>query len=284
MKKPKVKAPMSKDYQELAYLMELWGLNTVCQEAACPNIGECWAKRTATFMLLGDTCTRACRFCNIKTGKPKAVDPKECETLAKAVKHLNLQHVVITSVTRDDLKDGGAQHFANTITEIRKLNPLVTIEILTPDFLNKGNCYEVIVKSKPDVFNHNLETVPRLYRSVRLGARYYNSLRLLDKVKEKDPTIFTKSGIMVGLGESRDEVLQLMDDLIVANVDFFTIGQYLQPTEKHHPVIDYVNDETFKFYEMQAKARGFKMVSASALTRSSYHADEHFNILKKSNF
>lgn len=279
--KPRVRAPMSQDYQELHHLIKLWGLNTVCQEAACPNIGECWNKRHATFMILGDTCTRACAFCNIKTGKPNEVDQQEPERVADAIKHLQLRHVVITSVDRDDLPDGGATHFLKTVSAIRKKNPQTTIEILTPDFLRKDGAIEIIVSAKPDVFNHNLETVPSLYRKVRPGARYLNSLNLLQTVKKLDPTIFTKSGLMVGLGEERDEILQVMDDLRIANVDFITIGQYLQPTENHYQIAEYISDETFEFYKAQAIAKGFKMVSSSALTRSSYHADEDFELLKK---
>ncbi len=279
--KPHVRAPMSAEYHEVEHLMNLWGLNTVCKEAACPNIGECWAKRHATFMILGDTCTRACAFCHIKTGKPNEVDPNEPERVAKAVAHLKLQHVVVTSVDRDDLPDGGANHFAQTIAQIRLHNKETTIEILTPDFLRKDGAVEIIIKSKPDIFNHNLETVPGLYKKVRPGARYFNSLNLLKQVKDADKTIYTKSGLMVGLGEKREEILQVMDDLRCANVDFITIGQYLQPTPKHYKVAEYVNQETFEFYRAQAVARGFKMVASSALTRSSYHAGDYFNKLKQ---
>jgi len=271
---------MSPEYQEVEHLMNLWNLNTVCKEAACPNIGECWAKRHATFMILGDTCTRACAFCNIKTGKPQTVDEKEPERVANAVAHLQLKHVVITSVDRDDLLDGGAQHFANTISEIRKRTPQTTIEILTPDFLRKKGSAEIIIQAKPDIFNHNLETVPGLYKTVRPGARYFNSLMLLKQIKDADNTIYTKSGLMVGLGERRDEILQVMDDLRIADVDFITIGQYLQPTPKHYKVAEYVNEDTFEFYRAQAVARGFKMVASSALTRSSYHAGDYFEKLR----
>ncbi len=280
-KKPRVQAPQGQQFEELQHLINLWGLNTVCQEAACPNIGECWSKKHATFMILGDTCTRACSFCNIKTGKPKEVDQSEPEKIAKAVKHLGLKHVVITSVDRDDLEDGGAFHFAQVVSKIRQYNADTTIEILTPDFLRKPSALKIIVEAKPDVFNHNLETVPSLYRKVRPGARYFNSLDLLKNVKNADYEIFTKSGLMVGLGETEDEILQVMDDMRVANVDFITIGQYLQPTPNHYPVKEYVSEEKFKFYETQAKAKGFFMVSASALTRSSYHAGDDFAKLKR---
>jgi len=278
--KPRVRAPMSKDYKELEHLMNLWSLNTICKEGACPNRGECWSKRHAAFMILGDTCTRACAFCNVKTGKPEPVDKLEPERVAKAVKHLGLKHVVITSVDRDDLPDGGAAHFANVINEIRKHSKGTTIEILTPDFLRKEGAVNVIIEAKPDVFNHNLETVPGLYKTVRPGARYFNSLSLLKNVKDADKTIFTKSGLMVGLGETRQEILQVMDDLREAKVDFLTLGQYLQPTPKHYKVAEYVDEETFEFYKIQALAKGFSMVSSSALTRSSYHADEDFEKLK----
>lgn len=280
-KKPRVRAPMSKEYEEVAHLLNLWNLNTICQEGACPNRGECWSKRHAAFMILGDTCTRACAFCNVKTGKPEAVDEGEPERVAQAIKHMGLNHVVITSVDRDDLPDGGAQHFANTIYAIRNHSPQTTIEILTPDFLRKKNAPDVIIKAKPDVFNHNLETIPGLYKAVRPGARYFNSLMLLKNVKEADDTIFTKSGLMVGLGEKKEEILQVMDDLREADVDFLTIGQYLQPTPKHYPVAEYVSDEMFEYYKVQAYAKGFSMVSCSALTRSSYHAGEDFQRLKE---
>lgn len=276
----RVKAPISKQYQETAALLREHKLHTVCEEAACPNVGECWEKRHATMMILGDTCTRACSFCNVKTGKPGAVDPFEPYRVADAVQKLGLSHVVITSVDRDDLEDGGAGHFVEVIQAIRKMSPDTTVEILTPDFLRKEGVIEKIVAVKPDVFNHNLETVPRLYPSVRPGARYYHSLRLLDTVKTIDPTLFTKSGIMLGLGEERHEVMQVMDDLRAAKVDFLTIGQYLQPTPKHHPVIDYVTPEQFEAYASIARSKGFLMVASSPLTRSSYHAGDDYKIMK----
>ena len=272
----RVKAPSSKAYFETRAIMRENNLATVCEEAACPNIGECWSKRHATMMIMGEICTRACSFCNVATGKPNALDPFEPTNVAQAVRKLGLKHVVVTSVDRDDLEDGGADHFAQVIAAIREAAPLTTIEVLTPDFLRKDGALEVVVAAKPDVFNHNLETVPRLYAPVRPGARYFHSLRLLDQVKSIDPTIFTKSGIMVGLGESRDEVLQVMDDLRSADVDFLTIGQYLQPTPKHHAVDRFVSPDEFKSYEKHAYAKGFLMVSASPLTRSSYHADQDF--------
>ena len=255
-------------------------LNTVCEEAACPNIGECWAKGHATMMILGDTCTRACSFCNVKTGKPGALDPFEPENVAQSVAKLGLAHVVVTSVDRDDLADGGADHFARTITCIRQASPDTTIEVLVPDFQKKPGALEMVVEAKPDVFNHNMETVPRLYASVRPGARYFHSLRILAEVKEMDPSIFTKSGIMVGLGEQREEVLQIMDDLRSADVDFMTIGQYLQPTAKHHVLDRFVTPEEFAAYERNAYGKGFLMVSATPLTRSSYHAGDDFERLR----
>ena len=276
----RVKAPVSKTYNETRELMRGLNLTTVCEEAACPNIGECWAKKHATMMIMGEICTRACAFCNVSTGKPNALDPFEPVNVATAVKTLGLNHVVITSVDRDDLKDGGAQHFAEVITAIREATPETTIEILTPDFLKKPGALEVVVAAKPDVFNHNLETVPKLYPSVRPGARYYHSLRLLERVKELDPTMFTKSGLMVGLGEEREEVSQVMDDMRVANIDFITIGQYLQPTVKHHALHRFVTPDEFAVLEKQAYAKGFLMVSASPLTRSSHHAGEDFAKLK----
>jgi lipoic acid synthetase len=260
--------------------MRQLNLNTVCEEAACPNIGECWAKRHATFIILGQVCTRACAFCNIQTGRPDPVDPKEPNNVARAVLHLALRHVVITSVDRDDLPDGGAEHFALTIQAIRNLCPGTTIEILTPDFLRKGGAEDIVIDAAPDVFNHNLETVPRLYPTVRPGARYFNSLRLLGKVKERSPHMFTKSGLMVGLGEEKAEVYQVMDDLRAAGVDFLTIGQYLQPTPKHHPLVRFVPPPEFEEYAEMARGKGFLMVSSSPLTRSSYHADEDFEKLK----
>jgi lipoic acid synthetase len=283
LKKPdwiRVKAPTSKEYFATKNLVQEHKLHTVCEEAACPNIGECWAKRHATFMILGDICTRACRFCNVKTGQPLLLDPHEPERVAQAVKKMNLSHVVITSVDRDDLDDGGANHFASVIYEIRKLSPYTTIEVLTPDFLRKEGAIEIVVKARPDVFNHNLETVPRLYASVRPGARYFHSLKLLDTVKKLDPTIFTKSGIMVGLGEEKNEVYQVMDDLRTANVDFMTIGQYLQPTPKHHQVMDFITPEQFEEYASRGRAKGFLLIAATPLTRSSYHADSDFKQLQ----
>ena len=256
-------------------------LKTVCQEANCPNITECWSKRHATFLIMGDTCTRACAFCDVITGKPKALDPIEPYKIAHAVNKLNLKHTVITSVDRDDLKDGGANHFYDVIIETKKLNPLTTIEVLTPDFLRKGDSYKKVVEAAPDVFNHNIETVPNLYRQVRPGSRYFASLELLKNVKIINKNIFTKSGIMVGLGENKDEILQVMDDLRSADVDFLTIGQYLQPSEKHHPLDRYYKPEEFDELKSIAESKGFLLVSSSPLTRSSYHADEDFTVLKK---
>ena len=256
-------------------------LNTVCQEANCPNITECWSKRHATFMIMGDTCTRACGFCDVKTGKPKSLDPLEPLKIANATKELNLKHVVITSVDRDDLRDGGAEHFSEVINETRKLNKNTTIEVLTPDFLRKGNAYKKVVDANPDVFNHNIETVPSLYLKVRPGARYFASLELLKSAKKINKKIFTKSGIMLGLGEERDEILQVMDDLISAEVDFLTIGQYLQPSVKHYPLKRYVHPEEFEKLKTIAKSKGFLIVASSPLTRSSYHADEDFSKMKK---
>jgi lipoic acid synthetase len=276
----RVKAPGSPKWAETNRIVKENGLVTVCEEAGCPNIGECWEKKHATFMIMGDTCTRACAFCNVKTGMPQALDRGEPESVAIAVEKLGLEHVVITSVDRDDLADGGAQHFADVINAIRARSPKTTIEVLTPDFLRKDGALEIVVKARPDVFNHNLETVPAKYLKVRPGARYFHSVRLLQRVKELDPTIFTKSGIMVGLGEERNEVLQLMDDLRSAEVDFLTIGQYLQPTKKHHPVVRFVPPTEFKAYETTAYAKGFLLVSATPLTRSSHHAGEDFAKLK----
>jgi lipoic acid synthetase len=278
-KKPdwiRVKAPGSRGYEQTRDIIKQHGLHTVCEEAACPNIGECWEKKHATFMIMGDTCTRACAFCNVKTGLPGALDPVEPEHVGDAVAKLGLSHVVITSVDRDDLTDGGAQHFADVIRAIRVRSPTTTIEVLTPDFLRKERALEKVAAARPDVFNHNLETVPSRYLTVRPGARYFHSLRLLQQVKELEPKMFTKSGMMVGLGEERNEVLQVMDDLRSAQVDFLTIGQYLQPTRKHHPVIRFVTPDEFKAYETIAYAKGFLMVSASPLTRSSHHAGEDF--------
>ena len=276
----RVKAPVSKGYQETRELVRSHKLVTVCEEAGCPNIGECWDKKHATFMIMGEICTRACAFCNVATGRPLPLDMEEPANVAKAVKQMGLSHVVITSVDRDDLEDGGAEHFEKVICAIREVSPETTIEILTPDFLRKPGALERVVAAKPDVFNHNLETVPRLYPSIRPGARYFTSLALLQRVKEVDPTIFTKSGIMVGLGEERNEVLQLMDDLRTADVDFLTIGQYLQPTRKHHKVERFVTPEEFKSYEDIAYTKGFLMVSSSPLTRSSHHAGDDFARLK----
>ncbi len=284
LKKPdwiRVKAPVSKEYQETRDLMRNLKLNTVCEEASCPNIGECWAKRHATVMILGSVCTRACTFCNIKTGRPDLLDPHEPERVGEAVAQMGLHHVVITSVDRDDLEDGGAYHFAETIKAIRKKTPQTTIEVLTPDFLRKEGAIEIVVNARPDVYNHNLETVPRLYTEVRPGARYFHSLRLLQTVKELDPSLFTKSGIMVGLGEDKGEVYQVMDDLRAASVDFMTIGQYLQPTPKHHVVDRFVTPSEFEDYARMARGKGFLMVSASPLTRSSYHAGDDFLRLRE---
>jgi lipoyl synthase len=276
----RVKAPISKGYQDTQAIVRANGLHTVCEEAGCPNIGECWDKKHATFMIMGDTCTRACAFCNVRTGLPGPLDPAEPEHVAEATAKLALAHVVITSVDRDDLDDGGAGHFAQVISAIRARCAHTTIEVLTPDFLRKEGADETVVAAKPDVFNHNLETVPSKYLTVRPGARYFASIRLLQRAKEIDPTIFTKSGIMVGLGEERNEVLQVMDDLRTAGVDFLTIGQYLQPTRKHHEVVRFVPPDEFKALETVAYAKGFLMVSASPLTRSSHHAGEDFARLK----
>lgn len=276
----RVKAPTSPEYAETRRLMRGLRLNTVCEEAACPNIGECWKKKHATVMILGDTCTRACAFCNIKTGMPTHPDPDEPDNVAIAVGEMGLEHVVITSVDRDDLADGGADQFVRVIRRLRETAPRTTIEILTPDFMRKDGAVEAVVKARPDVYNHNLETVPRLYPTIRPGARYFHSLRLLNQVKELDPTVFTKSGIMVGLGETKQEVYQVMDDLRSADVDFITIGQYLQPTPKHAAVDRFVTPEEFADYASMARAKGFLMVSASPLTRSSHHAGEDFVKLK----
>ena len=256
-------------------------LHTVCQEASCPNISECWSNRHATFMIMGDVCTRACSFCNVKTGKPTFLDPLEPSKIALATKELNLKHVVITSVDRDDLEDGGANHFSKVITQTRKINKKTTIEVLTPDFLRKGESYKVVVNANPDVFNHNIETVPRLYREVRPGSRYFASVNLLKSVKDMNKKIFTKSGIMLGLGETKDEIIQVMDDLLTANVDFLTIGQYLQPTVKHFPLKRYVHPNEFNELKEIALSKGFLIVSSSPLTRSSYHADKDFAEMKK---
>jgi lipoyl synthase len=282
-KKPdwiRVKAPVSAGYFATQKLMRDNGLHTVCEEAGCPNIGECWEKKHATFMIMGDTCTRACSFCNVKTGLPGPLDAAEPEQVADATAKLGLAHIVVTSVDRDDLADGGAKHFADTIRAIRARCPQTTIEVLTPDFLRKDGALELVVAARPDVFNHNLETVPSLYLTVRPGARYFHSLRLLQQVKELEPGMFTKSGIMVGLGEERNEVLQVMDDLRSAGVDFLTVGQYLQPTRKHHEVKRFVPPDEFKALETIAYSKGFLMVAASPLTRSSHHAGEDFARLK----
>jgi lipoic acid synthetase len=283
LKKPdwiRVRAPVSRGYAATQAIVRANGLHTVCEEAGCPNIGECWEKKHATFMILGDTCTRACAFCNVKTGLPGPLDPREPEHVAEATQKLALAHVVVTSVDRDDLDDGGAEHFAQTIRAIRAHCPATTIEVLTPDFLRKDGAIERVVAARPDVFNHNLETVPSRYLTVRPGARYFNSVRLLQQVKELDARMFTKSGIMVGLGEERNEVLQVMDDLRSAGVDFLTIGQYLQPTRKHHPVMRFVPPDEFEALKSVAYAKGFLMVSASPLTRSSHHAGDDFARLK----
>ena len=276
----RVKAPGPGAFAETSKIVREHGLHTVCVEASCPNIGECWAVRHATFLILGDVCTRACAFCNVKTGLPDALDQAEPERVAEATAKLGLKHVVITSVDRDDLADGGAEHFARTIRAIRKASPGTTIEVLTPDFLRKDGALEQVVEAKPDVFNHNLETVPSHYQAVRPGARYFHSVRLLQRVKELDAGMFTKSGIMVGLGEERNEVLQVMDDLRSAEVDFITIGQYLRPSPKHHGVARYVPPDEFEALKSIAYAKGFLMVAASPLTRSSHHAGEDFARLK----
>jgi lipoyl synthase len=276
----RVKAPGSPKWAETNRIVKDNKLVTVCEEAGCPNIGECWEQKHATFMILGDTCTRACAFCNVKTGLPAALDTDEPRRIGEAVAKMGLKHVVITSVDRDDLADGGAQHFVEVIDAIRQSAPATTIEILTPDFLRKPGAIEAVARAKPDVFNHNLETVPSKYLKVRPGARYFHSIRLLQLVKEVDPAIFTKSGIMVGLGEERNEVLQLMDDLRAAEVDFITIGQYLAPSRKHHPIVRFVTPDEFKGYETIAYAKGFLMVSATPLTRSSHHAGDDFAKLK----
>ena len=278
----RVKAPTSREYGETRRTLREFGLNTVCEEAACPNIGECWSKAHATFMILGSVCTRACAFCNVATGNPRgALDPHEPDNVALAVARLGLKHVVVTSVDRDDLDDGGAGHFANTIAAIRRSSPATTIEVLTPDFRDKPpGALEAVIAAKPDVFNHNLETVPRLYRAIRPGARYGQSLELLARAKTISPDVFTKSGIMVGLGEERAEISQVMDDLRAADVDFLTIGQYLQPTPKHAAVAEFVAPEAFEELRRIGLAKGFLLVAASALTRSSYHADRDFRALQ----
>jgi lipoyl synthase len=277
----RVRAPGSPGYNETRSIVREHGLVTVCEEAACPNIGECWSQKHATMMIMGDICTRACAFCNVATGLPLPLDPTEPVRAGDAVAKMGLKHVVITSVDRDDLADGGAAHFAAVVHAIRAAAPGTTIEILTPDFLRKEGAAEVVIDSAPDVFNHNLETVPRLYLKIRPGARYYASLRLLERVKERDPSRFTKSGLMVGLGETKEEVMQVMDDMRSAGVDFLTIGQYLQPTRKHAPIDRFVTPDEFAAYEAIARAKGFLMVSASPLTRSSHHAGEDFARLQE---
>jgi lipoic acid synthetase len=277
----RVKAPSSAEASEVAKLMRSKNLHTVCEEAACPNIGECWKQKHATFMILGDICTRACAFCNVKTGKPGLVNAKEPVDLAESVLAMGLKHVVITSVDRDDLADGGAQHFVDCIEAVRRISPGTTVEILTPDFRDKKGAVDQVAKARPDVFNHNLETVPRLYPGIRPGARYFGSLSLLQRVKEVEPHCFTKSGIMVGLGEEHSEVLQVMDDMRSAGVDFLTIGQYLQPTLKHAAVARFVHPDEFEEYRTAARAKGFLLVSASPLTRSSHHADRDFELLQE---
>jgi lipoic acid synthetase len=283
LKKPdwiRVKAPGSPAFAETQRLVREKKLVTVCEEASCPNIGECWSKKHATFMIMGDTCTRACAFCNVKTGLPDALDHGEPRRVAEAIAAMGLSHAVITSVDRDDLDDGGARHFVNVLRETRELSPNTTVEVLTPDFLRKDGALEKVVVARPDVFNHNLETVPSLYLKIRPGARYFHSLRLLQRVKELDPRMFTKSGIMVGLGETREQVMQVMDDMRSASIDFITIGQYLQPTRKHAPIDRFVTPEEFKSYETLAYSKGFLMVSSSPLTRSSHHAGEDFARLR----
>ena len=277
----RVRVSGSKKFLETKKILSESKIVTVCEEANCPNISECWQKNHATFMIMGDTCTRACAFCNVKTGLPDKLDVFEPYKISQVVKKMNLSHVVITSVDRDDLDDGGAEHFAKTINAIRKTSPETTIEILTPDFLKKENALEKILKDYPDVFNHNLETVPRLYLSIRPGARYFNSLKLLNDVKDKNSNIFTKSGLMLGLGEKKNEIMQVMDDLRAAKVDFLTLGQYLQPTKKHAPVAKYITPDEFNSYKIIAESKGFLMVSSSPLTRSSHHAEEDFKILKQ---
>jgi lipoic acid synthetase len=278
----RVKAPTSVGFAETKALMRRLNLATVCEEAACPNIGECWTKKHATVMILGDTCTRACAFCNVKTGMPRAVDPLEPEHVATAAAELGLQHIVVTSVDRDDLPDGGASQFVKVIEALRRTTPKTTIEILTPDFRNKAeSAVEAIITARPDVYNHNLETVPRLYPTIRPGARYYASLRLLESVKRHDPSIFTKSGVMLGLGEERMEIHQVMDDMRSADVDFLTMGQYLQPTPRHAKVIDFVTPQAFDAYAAIARAKGFLLVASSPLTRSSYHADRDFAAMQE---
>jgi lipoic acid synthetase len=276
----RAKAPVSREFHETRELVRAQKLNTVCEEAACPNIGECWKQKHVTVMILGSVCTRACTFCNVATGRPDLLDPHEPERVADALAALGLAHVVVTSVDRDDLDDGGAVHFARTIRAIRARSPATTIEVLTPDFLKKDGAIEIVVEARPDVYNHNLETVPRLYAGVRPGARYFHSLRLLDRVKQLAPAMFTKSGIMAGLGEDKTEVLQVMDDLRAADVDFLTIGQYLQPTPKHHAIDRFVTPDEFESFRRQALGKGFLMVASSPMTRSSFHAGDDFAALR----
>jgi len=283
-KKPswiRVKAPTSKFFKSTERLLKEKKVITVCEEAACPNIAECWQKKHATFMILGDTCTRACAFCNVKTGKPNFIDHGEAIRIAESVKQLELEHVVITSVDRDDLIDGGAMHFINVIDSIKNLNPKCSIEILTPDFKNKPQAIDILSRSLPDVFNHNLETVPRLYLNIRPGSRYFTSLNLLHDIKIKNPNIFTKSGLMVGLGETKEEIYQVMDDLRSAKVDFITVGQYLPPTSKHAKLERFVTPKEFEEYKQMAYAKGFLMVASSPLTRSSYHASDDFRVMQQ---
>ncbi len=276
----RARIPSSDNFKETKKILNSLNIVTVCEEASCPNIGECWSKKHATFMVMGDTCTRSCAFCNVKTGIPEELDPFEPYRVSKAVKEMELNHVVITSVDRDDLPDGGADHFAKTILAIRRRSSNTTIEILTPDFLRKEGALEIVLEAKPDVFNHNLETVPRLYLDIRPGARYFNSLRLLNDAKKSLPKLFTKSGIMLGLGEERNEIMQVMDDLRSADVDFLTLGQYLQPTRKHAPIKKFITPDEFNKYKKIAESKGFLMVSSSPLTRSSHHAEEDFKRLR----
>ena len=276
----RARIPSSDNFKETKKIINSLNLVTVCEEASCPNIGECWSKKHATFMIMGDTCTRSCAFCNVKTGIPEDLDHFEPYRVSKAVKEMGLNHVVITSVDRDDLPDGGAGHFAKTILSIRRYSSNTTIEILTPDFLRKEGALEIVIEAKPDVFNHNLETVPRLYLDIRPGARYFNSLKLLNDAKKSMPKLFTKSGIMLGLGEEKNEIMQVMDDLRAADVDFLTLGQYLQPTRKHAPIKKFITPDEFNRYKQIAESKGFLMVSSSPLTRSSHHAEEDFKRLK----
>ena len=276
----RARIPSSDNFKETKKILNSLNIVTVCEEASCPNIGECWSKKHATFMVMGDTCTRSCAFCNVKTGIPEELDPFEPYRVSKAVKEMELNHVVITSVDRDDLLDGGADHFAKTILAIRRCSSNTTIEILTPDFLRKKGALGIVLEAKPDVFNHNLETVPRLYLDIRPGARYFNSLRLLNDAKKSLPKLFTKSGIMLGLGEERNEIMQVMDDLRSADVDFLTLGQYLQPTKKHAPIKKFITPDEFSRYKQIAESKGFLMVSSSPLTRSSHHAEEDFKRLR----